>query len=519
MRSRLALCFLCIAVLTGQEDCGTKDIDGDGYAPVDGDCDDRNPNVNPGAVEICGDGLDNDCDGGAGDCALEGLLPLSSADLSIAGTSAGDQLGSAMASAGDLNGDGFDDLLVGSPSSDGEAGEATGHVYVIFGPQTGGAIDVGTAGAVISGTVANENLGTGVAGAGDVNGDGYDDILISAPFGEGNGSGSVYLFYGPLSGSLTSADADAVLMSDAADDSFGMTLGTAGDINGDGNADIYVGAPTSGRVDVEGGALFVFWGPLSGAIDAEEANGVLNGDGAYWQVGASVSQVGDLNGDGTTDLLVGAPGANTNAGQAALYLGPIDGEMAYSSAALLFNGLEGQLLGATVSGLGDINDDGTDDIAVGAPNASFRGDQTGAVYVWTSPFEAGQYSSDEAPLSLNGGGIREHAGSALAKVGDVNGDGRADLLVGAVGEAPGPGERGARKVYLVCRYAAGNQTLATACGVVEADEDGPDVGGVISDAGDLNADGQADFAIGVPTNSLDEASTGTGYIYFGRSGI
>ncbi len=273
--------------------------------------------------------------------------------------------GSAVAGVGDVNGDGYDDVLIGAPyKRDPTTGDVIGQALLYLGSPSG-----------LSSTPAWTVLGSGgwtyfggrLSGAGDVNGDGYDDFMVSDFFftDDQSAEGRVYLYYGsangPAPGPAWTADGNQ------ANDYFGMSLASAGDVNGDGYADVVIGAPSSSNPESIEGRALLYYGSASGLGSAAGWTAEGNQYGAY--LGNSVSSAGDVNGDGYADLVVGAYGftnGELEEGRAFLYLGSAGGLT--TDAAWTAEGDQAlAAFGSSVGSAGDVNGDGRDEWAVGAP--------------------------------------------------------------------------------------------------------------------------------------------------------
>ena len=256
------------------------------------------------------------------------------------------------------------------------------------------------------------SFGASVAG-GDANGDGYADVLVGAPQYDSY-TGCAYLYAGSASG----LESDPVLVAEAPSGGwYGGVVALAGDANGDGLADPAVAAPSAnGR-----GCTYVMLG-ASGWPDGSEQDEVCGPGASY--TGTTLAWVGDVNSDGFDDLLAGAPGYDASSGRAYLYMGSSDGIETRTSATLRTSVDEDQL-GASLAGAGDVDADGYDDVVVGVPYANTY---EGAALVYQGHPDGliGRPST-----SLAGAGQLTWFGDAVAGAGDVDGDGFSDVLVGA----------------------------------------------------------------------------------------
>ena len=371
-----------------------------------------------------------------------GTLDLKKADAKLAGVSAGDAAGYSVSGAGDVNRDGFADVIVGARYHDG-----TGAAYLVYGPVVGTS-SLGAADAQFLGELADDQAGYSVSGAGDVNRDGFDDLIVGARNHDrgGENAGVAYLIYGPVSGNLALADADADLIGEAAEDSAGSVSG-AGDVDGDGHDDLLVGAWGNDEGESNAGAAYLAYGPVSGIVDLAQADAKLVGEQRGDFAGLHLAGAGDVNQDGFDDVLVGAWTAGLG-GKAYLQLGPISGTLDLADADASFLGEEAfQAAGRSVDSAGDVNGDGFDDIVVGDMSHDGAGDSAGAMYLILGPV-TGVLSLEYADREITGEAANDIAGLSVSGAGDVDGDGLDDVVVGARGNDQGANNAGAAYLLL-----------------------------------------------------------------------
>jgi len=403
-----------------------------------------------------------------------------------AGGQAGAAFGSSVAPAGDVNGDGYSDVIVGAPLYDnGQADE--GRAYLFLGSANGPAASPAW---TWEPNQANAHAGAVVAPAGDVNRDGYADLLVCAPLWDQPGhvdAGAVFVFYGSASGPGVSPN--VTLVDDVTGAQFGASAATAGDVNGDQFADVIVGAPGFANGQANEGAIYVFHGSALGLASAPAY--AREGDEINARAGAAVSTAGDVNSDSFSDILVGmpgsSPGGHPDAGVAYLLKGSAAGIVAtpFVTVAGVVDSMEA---GGGVSLAGDMNADGYADIMIGYP-----GDQSVGIHRGAVAFFKGQSSGiDPTPiLQLSGRGDYSRVGTAIATGGDLDGDGYADVLVGNPLE---PNVAGAGGVTLYFGTWNGVTGITPLVGML----DGEHLGASVATAGDFNGDGLAEVLAGCP---------------------
>jgi FG-GAP repeat len=436
--------------------------------------------------------------------------PARTGDVQITGEVRSDGFGFAAASAGDVNGDGFVDYLAGA-SGDDDVAEGSGEAYLFYGPLTHD-ISATTADAAVTGTALVEGLGNAVSGAGDVNGDGFDDFLIGARSNDANGiqAGRAFLFLGPLTGTHSELEADAIISGDAFDE-LGWSVAPAGDVNGDGFDDVLIGAWMADLV----GQAFLFLGPVSGQLTEADAAASFTGVIFSEELGDSVA-AGDLNDDGVPDLILGAPRPPVNGedpGRTYVFFGPVAGVFSALDADVIMQGeQDNDEFGTSVSS-GDVNGDGAPDLIVGARQL-FQQDSLGRAYVFSGPLSPGNIQAATADAILVGEDSDpvddDLFGESVAGVGDTNGDGFDDVVVGADTNYSG-GTRSGR-VYLFHGPLAGTIQASNADAIFTGAVFDL-LGTIVGAAGDDNGDGLMDFLGGAPQFSND---FGYASIFFGE---
>ena len=381
------------------------------------------------------------------------------------------RLGNSVAGAGDVDGDGVDDVIIGAPHED-HGGMINAGAAIVYS---------GIDGSILHhflGTQQWGYLGDSVASAGDVDGDGIPDLIVGTQQ-EYQGIGNAYVYSG--------ADGSILYSFSGTNhqDYFGASVSAAGDVNGDGHADVIVGAPWAGANRY--GAAFVYSGADGSILHSFYGN-------AGYDFGRSVSSMEDLDGDGYGELILGAPRESHFLDEeGAVYL--ISGGTGFILRTF-YGATSRGMFGCSVSSLTDFDGDGISDLIIGASKSYLPGlPDAGAAFV---------YSGAGHPLlSVHGTQAYSNFGTSVSHAGDVDGDGFSDVIIGADKE-----DSWAGSAYILSGPTGG--LIHSLHGGDEPDR----LGHSVSSAGDVNGDGLDEVIIGAPEDTHDgKQDAGSAYVY------
>ena len=333
------------------------------------------------------------------------------ADVVMTGASTNNYFSISVSTAGDVNGDGYSDVIVGSSFYDnGQTDE--GRAYVYYGSASGLSLTVNW---TAENNSASSNFGNSVSTAGDVNGDGYSDVIIGAY--NFNNNGRAYAYYGSASGLSVTSNWNSNVSQFVAQ--FGYSVSTAGDINGDGYSDIVIGAPAYDNGQTNEGRAFVYNGSSTGLSLTQSWTAESNQANSGF--GTSVSTAGDVNGDGYSDVIAGAnaySNGETNEGKAYVYHGSVSGLSVSANWTKESNQADSRF-GAGVSSAGDVNGDGYSDILVGAHFYNNGESDEGSVFEYNGSSAGLSLTSNWSSESNQS---NAQFGAGVSSAGDVNGD-------------------------------------------------------------------------------------------------
>lgn len=469
--------------------------------------------------------------------------------FAIDGEDDDDAAGQAVHHVGDVNGDGLGDVAIGARSAAGGAGK----VYVVYGKSSGGKVSLSTlvddgAGYVILGA-GSESAGTSVSNVGDVNGDGMVDLVVGSPNASpsGSGSGSAYVVFGKPNastvqlGNVALGSGGFAIHGAKVNDFAGTSARGAGDVNGDGLADVVVGAFGSDPNGGLSGETFVVFG--RGAGKPVELQTLSMGLGAGFAIrgeamsdfsGSAVSGAGDVNGDGLADVIIGAYGSDIEgdtSGRAYVVFGktsvtPVElTAVAAGTGGFVIDGeqIADQVAGA-VSGAGDVNGDGLEDVLVGSARIDAVGEDSGRAYVVFGkqdgqPVKLSAVVGGTGGFAIDGQQVRDYAGFTLDAAGDVNGDGLDDVIVGAYGANPAGDVSG--RAYVVfgrtstSTVGLGDVMYGDGGFALDGEQEGDYSAFAVGGAGDVNGDGLSDVIDGAFGNDAQGGDSGRVYVVFG----
>ncbi|MFI5171106.1 MAG: FG-GAP-like repeat-containing protein [Chitinophagales bacterium] len=476
---------------------------GTGYAIdvtlLPGDCDDSANYIYPGAFESV-DGKDNDCDG----LIDEDLNILF--DAMLYGSANNEYFGFDLSPAGDLNNDGYEDVVIGSYGYNG-AIIASGAVLVYYGSATG--LNT-TPVQILEGPKTYCRFGIAVAANGDMNNDGYNDLVVGADYYEvgvitSENDGIVYVYFGTASGLFHTTPDDSYFAT-IDNTNLGARVRFAGDVNGDGYDDILATKLNySNGQSLEGATILIYGDPTGFSLAI-----TLECDQNFADMGYWISGAGDVNNDGYDDILSSAiyfDNGQTDEGRVYIYHGSAAGLI--TTPAIILESNQANAYFGAVSKAGDVNNDGYDDIVIGAYGYDNGQTDEGRIYLYHGS-ATGIDATPEAIIELNSGDAQ--IGRSVANAGDINADGYDDIIVGGSYYFNGQNQEGGAWIF------KGSSTgiITTPISYMEGNEANGHFGQSCATAGDINGDGADDFMVGAPDyDAVFYFNGGAVFVYLG----
>ena len=526
MASRAASCLLrCAGLLWLGSTAGcdgdskkgsiaqSDDIDGDGYTEADGDCDEDDAEVNPDATEVC-DGIDNDCNGAVDEGVTEIWYPDADGDgfgADDAPTEACSRPDNHVPSATDCDDFSAEVFPGAAEVCDGVDTDCDDI------PDPTSCRQVETAELRIDGTIEAMRLGGSVSAVGDWDGDGVADLAVGAPEHDA-ARGGVWIFRGPMTADdWTPADAAAFRLGADNGQAYAHAVVALPDLDGDGLPELAVGAWGDTTGGSAAGAVEILRGGTLGEISDADVIARYEGSAPGEIAGNALAFAGDLNGDGTPDLVIGAPGDDTaglGAGAAYIITTRTDGSTTSTSAAFarILGPDDGTSMGQAVEGPGDLDGDGLPDLLLAATGDDTGGEDAGAFFILHGPITADRATID-ADSGWFGEATGDQAGGSIAAPGDVNDDGYADLVVGAPDQDLGG--NGAGLIYIIYGPSTGAHTLDRADARLVGRQPGDHAGNALDASADVDGDGIHDVLIGAYIDDSAAINAGAAYLVLG----